>query len=51
MAAENGALADERDRHHMGADAVARGAAGGVAAEFAWSSRSTGALAQVGAFA
>ena len=26
----NGALADERDRHRMGAHAVARGAAGGV---------------------
>jgi hypothetical protein len=33
------------------AHAVARDAAGGVAAEFAWSSRSTGTLALAGAFA
>jgi hypothetical protein len=41
----------ERDGHRVGAHAVARDAAGGVGAEFAWSSRSTGALALAGGFA
>jgi hypothetical protein len=47
----DGAQPDERDRHRVGADAVAGDAAGGVAAKFAWSSHSTGALALAGAFA